>query len=116
MSRKRRPVLRARALRFLALLTLLCAINSDAKRDRKFSLLERKRDKLTRNFDARSLLDLPGDAVPVEARRALRRLARELHPDAFGPDTPLALRRASGEVLGALIDAERELRARSSSL
>jgi len=106
----------ARALRFLALLTLLCAINSETKRDRKFSLLVRKRDQLTRNAGAHALLDLPVDAAPEQARRALRRLARELHPDALGADAPTALRRASGEVLGALIDAERELRARSSSL
>jgi curved DNA-binding protein CbpA len=57
------------------------------------------------------LLDLPVDADPADARRALRRLARRVHPDALGPSAPSALRRASSEIMSALIEAERAMRA-----
>lgn len=99
-----------RALRFVAVLSLLSAIRAQRRQDGRYSLLVRKREQLARNVDARELLDLPRDALATDARRALRRLARELHPDTLGPDAPDALRRASSEVLGALVDAERALR------
>jgi len=99
-----------RALRLLAAMTLLSAITTGPTRDQRFSLLVRKREQLRHCASPRALLDLPSDAAPAEARRALRRLARSLHPDAFGPHVPEAVRRASSEVLGALIDAEHELR------
>jgi hypothetical protein len=100
-----------RALRLLAALSLLSAVASQPSREQRFSLLLRKAEQVRRAVDPRALLDLPGDARPAEARRALRRLARTLHPDAFGPNAPDAVRRASSEVMGALIDAAQSLRA-----
>ena len=41
-----------------------------------------------------------------EARRALRKLVRDLHPDRFGESAPEALRQASGEIVSALVEAE----------
>jgi hypothetical protein len=103
-----------RALRLLAALSLLSAVTSCPTREQRFSLLVRKCEQLRRAADARALLDLPSDARPADAGRALRRLARSLHPDAFGPNTPEAVRRASSEVMGALIDAARALRTEAS--
>jgi hypothetical protein len=100
-----------RALRLLAAMSLLSAVTSHGTREQRFSLLVRKREQLRHAASPRALLDLPSDAAPADARRALRRLARDLHPDAFGPNEPDAVRRASSEVMGALIDAEHELRA-----
>jgi hypothetical protein len=100
-----------RALRVLAALSLLTAVTTRTTRGKHFSLLVRKREQLRRSASPRALLDLPSDAQPADGRRALRRLARRLHPDALGPDVPEAVRRASSEVMGALIDAEHELRA-----
>jgi hypothetical protein len=99
-----------RALRLLAAMSLLSAVAARPTREQRFSLLVRKREQLRHCASPRALLDLPNDAAPAEARRALRRLASRLHPDAFGPHATDAVRRASSEVLGALIDAEHELR------
>ena len=41
-----------------------------------------------------------------DARVALRKLVRDLHPDRFGEAAPPALRRASGEIVTALVNAE----------
>ena len=65
---------------------------------------------MRRTGDARALLDLPAGAEPAAGRRALRRLARNLHPDALGPHAPEALRDASHEVMEALVGAEHALR------
>jgi hypothetical protein len=100
----------ARALRMLALLTLVAGIATNADDRGRYSLLVRKRAQLARAEDAHALLDLPPDAPLEDGRRALRRIARDLHPDTLGPHASDALRRASNEVLGALIDAERNLR------
>lgn len=99
-----------RALRMLALLVLISGVHSTAAARERCALLVRKRAQLSRAEDAHALLDLPAGAGVDEARRALRRMASSLHPDALGPDASDALRRASSEVLGALIDAERTLR------
>ncbi len=71
-----------------------------------YPLLLRKRRELRGQASARRLLDLPEDAGQQEARPALRKLVRDLHPDRFGDSVPPALRRASGEVVTALVDAE----------
>jgi hypothetical protein len=99
-----------RALRLVAVLALLSAVRSEPARAPRFGLLLRKRQQLRRDVGARALLDLPDGAAPLEARRALRRLARRLHPDTLGPHASAALRASSSEVMGALIDAELELR------
>lgn len=99
----------ARARGLLCILTLLSALSVTARDSRRFSLLVRKREQLRKKASVRALLDLPTHAAPADARRALRRLARDLHPDALGPHAGPALRAVSSEVMRALIDAQREL-------
>jgi hypothetical protein len=41
----------------------------------------------------------------------LRKLVRDLHPDRFGDSVPPALKRASGEIVTALVDAEARIAA-----
>jgi hypothetical protein len=105
----------ARAMRLLAVLALLSVLRVPAAYERTYALLLRKRGQLRHGDGARALLDLPSDADAAEARRALRRLARRVHPDALGPGASDALRRASSEVMSALIDAERAVRAADPS-
>jgi hypothetical protein len=71
-----------------------------------YPLLLRKRREMRRQASARALLDLPENAKGPDARRALRKLVRDLHPDRFGDGVPPALRRASGEIVTALVNAE----------
>ena len=52
------------------------------------------------------LLDLPEGANGRDARLALRKLVADLHPDRFGEGAPDELRRASGEIVTALVEAE----------
>jgi hypothetical protein len=103
---------RPRALTMLAILALMCGLGNEPLRARNYSLLLRKRIQLRHDADPRALLDLADDADPAEGRRALRRLARSLHPDALGPHASDALRAVSAEVMSALIDVEQTLRAR----
>jgi len=74
-----------------------------------YPLLLRKRREMRRRASAHVLLDLPEGAKDGEARKALRKLVRDLHPDRFGEGVPAALRRASGEIVTALVDAEATL-------
>lgn len=99
----------SRATRALFTLRLLGAVTPPSPGRHTFRLLLRKQRQVSRNAAWNELLDLPPDARPTQARRALRRLARELHPDRFGA-TPPALRRASGDVLSALVRAEARAR------
>lgn len=99
-----------RALRISAALSLLPAVVSEPLRTQRFTLLLRKREQVRRTGDARALLDLPAEADPAAGRRALRRLAKSLHPDALGPHAPAELREASNEVMEALVGAEYALR------
>jgi hypothetical protein len=100
-----------RALRLLAVLALISAVDAPQTRETSYALLVRKRGQLRHGDCAQALLDLPFDADAADARRALRRLARRVHPDALGPSAPSALRRASSEIMSALIEAERTMRA-----
>jgi hypothetical protein len=99
-----------RAERFTVLLSLLGGLRDDVSAGARYGLLLRKRRQLRSTRDPHALLDIPRGASPREQRQALRRLARDLHPDSFGPATPPAIRDASNEVMGALIRAELELR------
>jgi len=90
--------------RFLWMLKLLRA--AAPKSGGSYPLLLRKRQELRRQASAHALLDLPEGAGGRDARLALRKLVRDLHPDRFGDGTPPALRRASGEIVTALVDAE----------
>jgi hypothetical protein len=96
--------------RFLWALKLLRAASSRA--GGSYPLLLRKRRQLRKQASAHALLDLPEGAGGREARLALRKLVRDLHPDRFGDGAPAALRRASGEVVTALVDAEARIASR----
>jgi hypothetical protein len=77
-----------------------------------YPLLLRKRRELRKRASAHVLLDLPEGAGGRDARVALRKLVRDLHPDRFGEGTPAALRQASGEIVTALVDAEARIASR----
>jgi hypothetical protein len=93
-----------RGYRFAWLLKLLGG--AAARAGGSYPLLLRKRRELRSRASARVLIDLPEGAGGRDARRALRKLVRDLHPDRFGEGVPQALRRASGEIVSALVDAE----------
>ncbi len=98
-----------RAYRFAWMLKLLrCAAPKAAG---SYPLLLRKRREMRKRASAHALLDLPEGAGGQDARRALRKLVRDLHPDRFGDSAPPALRRASGEIVTALVDAEARIAA-----
>ena len=101
-----------RAVRTLFALRLLAAVASTSHESRAYGLLLRKQRQLRRAVGAGELLDLGVGARPKEARQALRRLARVVHPDRFGADEAPAVKRASEEVMYALVQAERHLRER----
>jgi hypothetical protein len=83
----------------------------DARVDSEsYSLLLRKQREVRRMAAPATLLDLPASSDAAAAKRALRRLARKLHPDRFAAVEP-RLRGVSSEVLRALLDAEASLRA-----
>lgn len=65
--------------------------------------LLRKRHQLRQRANPQALLDLGPGASRDDARRALRRLVRKVHPDRFDPQ----LARASEDVVRALVQAER---------
>jgi hypothetical protein len=93
-----------RGYRFLWILKQLRA--AATRGTGSYPLLLRKRRELRNRAPAHALLDLPSDAQSGDARRALRKLVRDLHPDRFGDDVPAPLRRASAEIVTALVDAE----------
>ena len=95
--------------RFLWMLKLLGA--ASPKATGSYPLLLRKRRELRSLVSAHALLDLPEGAGGRDARIALRKLVRDLHPDRFGDGTPPALRRASGEITTALVNAEAQIAA-----
>ena len=93
--------------RFLWMLKLLGG--ASPKSGGSYPLLLRKRRELRGRASAHALLDLPEGAGGRDARLALRKLVRDLHPDRFGDGTPPALRRASGEITTALVNAEAKI-------
>jgi hypothetical protein len=95
--------------RFLWMLKLLGA--ASPRTTGSYPLLLRKRRELRSQASAHALLDLPEGAGGRDARVALRKLVRDLHPDRFGEGTPPALRRASGEITTALVNAEAQIAA-----
>ena len=100
-----------RALRFVALLALLGALDRDPGR-RSYGLLVRKRRQLRSQAAPHDLLEAGADASAADARRALHRLAGQLHPDRFGAHAPAGVIDASREVMDALAVAERRVRQR----
>ncbi len=99
----------SRAIRSLYALHLLSAISAPTA-GRSYSLLLRKQRQLRHAAGATSLLDIPHDADAPAARRALRRLARAVHPDRFDGEAEPAVQKASREVMEALVEAERRVR------
>ncbi|MCA9533736.1 MAG: J domain-containing protein [Myxococcales bacterium] len=97
-----------RALRTLAALKLIRAVAQ--RGPDSYGLLLRKHREVQRQATAWALLDLPATARPEQARVALRRLARSLHPDRFQGSGSDSARRISHEVLTALVSAEADLR------
>ena len=98
--------------RFLWILKMLGA--AAPKSTGSYPLLLRKRRELRSRASAHALLDLPEGAGGRDARIALRKLVRDLHPDRFGDGAPPALRRASGEITTALVNAEAQIAAAQS--
>ena len=95
--------------RFLWTLKLLGAASPKAAGS--YPLLLRKRRELRGRASAHTLLDLPEGAGGRDARVALRKLVRDVHPDRFADGAPPALRRASGEITTALVNAEAQIAA-----
>jgi len=93
-----------RGYRFVWMLKLLRA--ASPKAGGSYPLLLRKQREVRKQASAHALLDLPEGAGRRDARLALRKLVRDLHPDRFAERAPLALRRASGEIVTALVHAE----------
>jgi hypothetical protein len=73
-------------------------------------MLFEKRMQIERRESPEELLGLRSGSTHADARKALRRLVRVLHPDRFHTDD--AMRRTSEKVLTALLAAERDLRDR----
>lgn len=94
--------------RFLYALKL---IGAASPRGGAYPLMLRKRRQVRAQASPRTLLDLPEEANGDDARRALRRLVRQLHPDRFGDDVSDRLVRASGEIVCALVAAEAHISA-----
>jgi len=98
-----------RAIRMAAALHGLDVLRASVPGRAACALLVRKRGEIRASATPLALLELPAGATPAQARRALRRFARALHPDRLGPDAPQALRLATTEVLGALTRAASEV-------
>lgn len=96
-----------RAQRLLYALRMLGACGPPEPRA-GYAMLLRKSRQLRRGARAAELLDLPAHARDKDARRALRRLATEVHPDRFSDAAP-AIRAVSHDVMKALVRAQREV-------
>lgn len=94
----------------LAALVLLSGVRPDEAEPERYQTLLRKRRQVLTGASPAELLDLPARARASDARRALRKLARTLHPDALGPSAPAAVRAASTDLMAALARAEERLR------
>ncbi|MBN1653274.1 MAG: J domain-containing protein [Deltaproteobacteria bacterium] len=91
-------------------LRLLGAVREKKPEPSCYALLLRKQRQLRNAAGPDVLLDLPKGASIEQARKALRRLAWQLHPDRFAPDASPALYQASQRVMAALCSAEYNLR------
>lgn len=98
-----------RALRFAYALTFVegAALPSEAG---AMTLLARKTTELRRAASPNRLLDLPAHARAADARGALRKLARELHPDRFAAHAPAGIQEASNAVVSAMTRAAASVR------
>ncbi|MEM7434556.1 MAG: hypothetical protein AAF436_05340 [Myxococcota bacterium] len=101
------------SLRFVYALKLLRAASPSVAG--AYPLMLRKQREVRANAAPHTLLDLPAEAEGRDARRALRRLVRDLHPDRFSNGAPARLLRASGEIVSALVSAEARVSSRRPS-
>jgi hypothetical protein len=95
-----------RAMKTLIALFRLGAVAKANASSAPYSLLLHKRQQLRNSASPAALLDLPKGASAQQARKALRKLACQIHPDRFGLDESPALQRASQQVMAALCNAE----------
>ncbi len=100
---------RERALRFVYALSWIEAIALPTATG-SMSLLARKTTEVRRSASPRRLLDMTAHARPNEARGALRRLAKDLHPDRFAVHASAAITEASTEVVAAMVRAAASVR------
>jgi hypothetical protein len=100
---------RDRALRFVYALSWIEAIGLPTESG-SMSLLARKATEVRRSATPRRLLDMSAHARPAEARGALRRLAKDLHPDRFAVHASAAITDASTQVVAAMVRAAASVR------
>lgn len=103
----------ARALRLLLALRWLGAVAPPGLAGAAYTTLLRKKRQLRRKgTQPHALLDLPQRAPRAEARKALRKLATQVHPDRFASDP--AVVPASEAVMSALTRAADALKPRNA--
>lgn len=98
-----------RAIRFAYALTFVEAASFPSEAG-SMTLLARKTTELRRDASANRLLDLPHHARSADARGALRKLARDLHPDRFAAHAPRGIQEASAAVVSAMTRAAASVR------
>ncbi len=98
-----------RALRFAYALVFVEAAALPAESG-SMTLLARKTTELRRSASPTRLLDLPHQARSADARGALRKLAKELHPDRFAAHAPAGIQEASNAVVAAMTRAAAAVR------
>lgn len=103
---------RMRAIRTLAGLLLIAAVEPPSPGASIYSTLVRKRAQLRRNEAPERLLELERAEGGMTARAAMRTLIRDIHPDRLASAAPEQVRRASTEIVAALLAAEAELERR----
>lgn len=101
-----------RALRLLQGLALLEVVRGRRVSEEGYSRLLRKRRQLQLGADPFTLLEVPNGSSPQRVRRALRRLALEMHPDRVGAENA-QMHAISSEVMRGLLLAEEKIRASS---
>jgi hypothetical protein len=100
---------RERALRFVYALSWIEAIGLPTETG-SMSLLARKATEVRRSATPRRLLDMPANARAADARGALRRLTKDLHPDRFAVHASPAITDVSTEVVAAMVRAAASVR------
>lgn len=104
---------RTRAIRTLAGLLLIAAVEPPSPGAAVYSTLVRKRAQLRRGERPERLLelerDIGGERSQSKTRASLRSIIREIHPDRLANAAPAPIHRASTEIVAALLAAEAEL-------
>ena len=98
-----------RAMRFAFALAFVEAVAMPSEAG-AMTLLARKTTELRREAPASRLLDISTHARSAEARGAMRKLARDLHPDRFAAHAPAGIQEASNAVVAAITRAAASVR------